>query len=280
MGFNWDTSHEKNYVAKNTFEVGITFYNYLRLIRFQYHTTFVSVIFGALYIAKQATITIAESLFMLYLSFNVLLYGGIYTINAIADIRSDGNHPSKSKRPLPAGEVSVKSAGLFSSVLIIAGLLTGFWLFNYFVFYLYLTFLAVNTFYSLVAKKIPYFELLVNASTHPLRFILGVFLLEGKVRHALTLGIFFLAFGLVTARRCVEMDVQGWRARGTLLFYPKRNLLLLRLLAFLAILLISIIDTSTPDIFFWSMLIIYLVVVFGLDICAPLRRVFRGVWTK
>jgi 4-hydroxybenzoate polyprenyltransferase len=209
----------------------------------------------------------------------VLLYGGIYTINAIADFKSDKDHPLKRRRPLPAREIGLMSAAVFSLVLITGGLLTGFLLFNVFVFYIYLAFLAVNAFYSLVAKEIPYFELFVNAATHPLRFIMGVLLVNGDVPQTLLLAIFILAFGLVTVRRCIEKDVKGWEARKVLKVYPNRMLLGLRLLAFSAIILILIVDTTIPSVFYWCMLAVYFVLVFGVDFWAPMRRIFVGLWT-
>jgi 4-hydroxybenzoate polyprenyltransferase len=174
----------------------------------------------------------------------------------------------------------MRSAMGFSLVLISSGLLTGFLLFNIFVFYVYLAFLTVNAFYSLVSKDIAYFELVVNAATHPLRFMMGVFLVDGEVPQPLLSAIFFLAFGLVTVRRCIEKDVKGWEARKVLKVYSNRMLLGLRLLAFFAILLILIVDTSTPDVFYWSMLTVYLVLVFGVDFWAPVRRVFVWLWTR
>jgi 4-hydroxybenzoate polyprenyltransferase len=210
----------------------------------------------------------------------VLLYGGIYTVNAIADLKSDKNHPLKRSRPLPAREISTKSAVGFSLALIAGGLLTGFLLFNIFVFYIYLAFLVVNAFYSLVAKDIAYFEIFVNAATHPLRFIMGVFLVHGEVPQALLLAIFSLAFGLVTVRRCIEKDVKGWEARKVLRVYSNRILLNLRLGAFCAILLILIVDTTSPRVIYWSMLTVYFVLVFGVEFWAPIRRVFVLLWTR
>ena len=63
----------------------------LRLIRFQYHITFIGVILGAALVARGLPQSLAQSLALLYVSFNVLLYGGIYTMNDILDAESDGN---------------------------------------------------------------------------------------------------------------------------------------------------------------------------------------------
>jgi decaprenyl-phosphate phosphoribosyltransferase len=254
--------------------------NYIKLFRFRYHITFVSVIFGALYTSKKLTPVLAGSLTLLYISFNVLLYGGIYTINALADLRSDEKHPVKRERPLPSRGVSVKSAILVSLVLITGGLLTGFFLFNHRIFYIYIGFLTINTYYSFGAKKVPYLELLINAATHPMRFVMGVFLEGGKVPLALMLAILFLALGLTVVRRCIEKGIRGWEARRALESYSSRTLLLLRMSGFLAILLILIFDNSTTKIFYYAILIIYLVLVLGVDTYSPIRNIFVRYWTR
>ena len=98
---------------------------YLRLIRFHYHTTFAGVVLGALLTAKPSAYTMLLVLLpALYLSFNVLLYGGIYTLNAIVDREADLKHPLKRYRPLPSGEVSVRSAAVFAVTMTTAGLLS------------------------------------------------------------------------------------------------------------------------------------------------------------
>lgn len=253
---------------------------YLRLIRVHFHITFISVPLGALFVTKSVTASLIESLVLLYISFNILLYGGIYTINGIADMESDEKHPTKRKRPLPSSEISVKSAIAFSAVLLAGGLLSGLLLFNSSVFYMYLAFLAVNIFYNLVAREIPYLEIIVNGATHPLRFLMGVLLVEGSVPYLLLLAIFFLAFGLVGVRRSLEKDVRGWEARRALESYSDRGLLWLKLSACFAILLVMAADASISKAFYVAALALYIVLAFGADFSGTLRRALVTVWTR
>ncbi len=254
--------------------------DYIRFFRFRYHITFISVVLGAFIFANEVTASLINSLFLLYLSFNLLLYGGIYTMNDIADAKSDAMHPMKRKRPLPSKRISIKSAMVFASVLIVAGLLGAFVMFNRQIFYICVATLALNIFYTFIAKKIPYLELLVNSSTHPLRFLMGTLLVTAKLPYIPIVAIFFLTLGLSCIRRIVEKDVEGWQARNTLKYYTKNSLLIIQLLAFLAIAFISIVDVSTTKAFYLALFITYFTLVFGTYFSGRIRKLFRVVWTN
>lgn len=254
---------------------------YLRLIRFHYHLTFAGVVFGALLTAEPADYTtLLPSLTLLYLSFNILLYGGIYTVNSIVDCGADFNHPLKRFRPLPSGEVRVPSAAVFAVAMIGAGLVSAFFLFNASVFRCFVVFVALNMAYSTVAKNIPYVEIIANATTHPLRFVMGVSLVEGQVPQALVVALLCLAFGAAVTRRCVERSLDGWRARSVLQSYSARSLFTMRIAGFVAILLIATLDGSIPSVIYRSVLAFYCVLVFGFELFPPLRSAFERLWTR
>ena len=77
------------------------------LVKFRYHVTFINVALGALIFAARLDGAFAWRLFALYVSFNVLLYSGLYAINDLADRESDARHPLKRRRPIPSGRMSV-----------------------------------------------------------------------------------------------------------------------------------------------------------------------------
>jgi 4-hydroxybenzoate polyprenyltransferase len=78
---------------------------YLELIKFRYHISYLTVLFAALLFAGSINISLLRSLIALYLSFNVLFYGGIYSLNDLRDLKSDREHPRKKTRPLASGRV-------------------------------------------------------------------------------------------------------------------------------------------------------------------------------
>lgn len=253
--------------------------DYSRFIRFKYHITFISVIAGAVLFAEELAPSLAIKLALLYVSFNIFLYGGLYTINDIADIEADKKHQLKRKRPLSSGKVSVKSASAFATALIAAGLLSGL-VFGMPVFAVYLAIVVLNISYTFAAKKVPYLELVVNSATHPLRFLMGVLLVSNALPHLLLLAIFALAFGLACVRRAVEMDVRGWEARKVLKAYSPTRLLLLQLLAFLSIIAAAMVDAALAKAYYVIIAAVYCALVFGIYFSGGIRGIFRSIWTR
>ncbi len=254
--------------------------NLLRLARFKYHLTFIGVILGAALVARGLPLPLVQSLALLYVSFNVLLYGGIYTMNDILDAESDKQHPLKKNRPLQSGVIGLPFARIFFATLIVAGLLTGYGLFGSRVLFLYLTMLGINLFYSLYARQIRWLDLVCNAAPHPLRFLMGATLAGGTVPVGLLAAIFGLAFGIASTRRMLEKDVPGWRVRKVLETYSSRDFFWLRLLPFGAIFLQFTFDPSIPKAFYVVILAVYLLIVFGVSFLHPLRQFLVALWTK
>ena len=79
----------------------------LALIKPRYHASFVTVAVGALLFAEPPTAALASRLAALYLSFTVLFYGGIYTLNDLADRVEDARHPVKRLRPIASGRLGM-----------------------------------------------------------------------------------------------------------------------------------------------------------------------------
>jgi hypothetical protein len=254
--------------------------NWLRLIRFPYHLSFAGVVLGAALIAKGLPASLLLSLLALYLSFNVLLYGGLYTLNDILDAESDRRHPRKRNRPIQSGAISGRAAALFAATLAAGGLVSGYALFTGAVFSIYLAVLALNVCYSAVARKIPWVEIVFNAGPHPLRFAMGAALAGGTAPYSLLTGIFLLAFGIAATRRLLEKDAQGWQAREVIEVYSERDFFLLRLAPFCAVFLQLALDSSIPKVFYVIILVVYAVIVFGVDYLRPLRLFFVELWTK
>jgi 4-hydroxybenzoate polyprenyltransferase len=253
---------------------------YLRLIRFPYHVTFASVVIGVLLSRGDLTARLMAELALLYLTFNLLLYGGIYTMNAIADVESDGRHPLKRRRPLPSGAVGLRQARFFSLALICGGLLGGFLLFSVSVFTAHLAALALNIFYTFRAKHVVYLEIITNSATHPLRLLMGALLAGGDVPYEFLLAFFCFVFGLAVLRRVVEKEVEGWQARTTLTSYSGRGLLLLRFSGLLAMLPFMLLDQAVPFGCYLSMIAAYLLLVLGANHVGPIKCYFVRLWTR
>ena len=253
---------------------------FVRLIKFHYHVSFLGVIFAPLIFLKQLDWAVVWNYFCLYLSFNVLLYGGIYAVNDAVDVDSDRRHPIKRNRPVARGSMSVAAAVVFAIVLMILGLISGFVLFGAKMVLFYAGFILLNLIYSFFARNVPYLDLVANAATHPLRFWMGTSLLVVPTPSLHLAAFGLLALGLACLRRSIEMDVPGWRARITLKHYSRSELLGLQLLAFTAILLLFNFDRFVSKGFFSILVSTYLVLVFAAPMLDRGRVLLKGLWVN
>jgi len=236
---------------------------YIRLFKFRYHVSFIVVILGALIFSHQPIFALIKPL-VLYISFNFLLYGGLYTLNDIADIESDRSHPQKKNRPLPSKKISIFKAYILTFTCILSALLISYFYFGRRIFLMYLFFILVNQIYTHIAKKIPYLEILFNSLTYPMRFFLGILLVSYEMPYFLLEAILLFAFGIASVRRMVEKKAQGWEAREVLKYYTVVKLIILQIIAFSLIILISIISYPSYSIWYTVIIISYLVFVFGI----------------
>ena len=257
----------------------MTFKEYLSLFKFRYHLNFILVIFGALVFSNNISLVLFKDLFFLYVSLNFFLYSGIYTLNDIVDKEKDQKHPSKRKRVIASNKISVESATVFSFFLISTGLLFALIWFNVYVFFIFLTFLAINLFYTFYAKNIQYLELLVNSLTYPLRVFLGIFIVAKVYPIILLVAVFFFALGGACVRRIIEKNSNGNNARSTLKYYHNRILFLIILLCFIIMLICAFIDNKNFLIYLYF-ICFYLLFVFGIYFLMPILKFWKWVWMR
>lgn len=271
-------------VAAPPVNLTASFNDYLSLIRLKFHLNFALVIYGAASFTDRFDRHFFSSMLLLYVSFNVFLYGGIYTINAITDLEKDAKHPLKCNRPLPSGRISKNTAIALAATLIGIGLLIGFGYFGPTIGVIYLAFIGVNLFYSLVAREIPYVELLVNASTMPLRTMMGALMVTGHVIPvALMIGAFCKGIGFLTIRRIVEKDVAGWKeGRPALKAYQGNVMLWLQLAGAMGLLLAFVFDPLIQQTYiaFAFMALYYAVFCLGIHVFPSIRRYWQKIYTN
>src|SRR5688572_6490149 len=184
--------------------------HYVTLLRFHYHCSFIGVLLGVLLVTRQPSGTLFWRIVLLYVSLNVLLYGGLYSLNAITDADADGRHPFKQTRPVASGAISRKAAGLFAIGLIVAGFVTGWAWFGLEGMPVYLLLFALNVSYSLVFRNLFLLDVLFNSATHPPRFWLGMWLAGGGLAWECLMLVFLFAVGMAASRRSVLLDHGAW----------------------------------------------------------------------
>lgn len=251
--------------------------DWFTLFKFRYHVTFILVILGALLFAP-FTYALLANLIIVYISFNVLMYGGLYILNDLSDIESDKMHPQKRFRPLPAGKISKKSAYLLSVACIILGLAISYFTFGTLIFIWYVVFIVANQFYTRIAKKIPYLEIIANAITHPMRFLLGVLLVSVTVPYFLIIAVFMLAIGFACVRRVIELRARGENSRKVLKYYSSKSLATVMMVAFLGILVVAIINYAAHGVLYLIIIAVYAISVFGIYVSKFISRAYEWVW--
>lgn len=228
--------------------------DYLRLIRFSYHVTFVVVMVAAVFFGEAPLSELIITLPLAYVSFNVFLYGGLYTINAIGDRVIDAQHPVKKNRPVASGRIGVLQAWVYAFALLTLGLSSGALLFGTYVVVLYVLFIIANLIYTYVTKHIPYIELIFNGVTYPIRVMLGIWIGHGSIPLLLLFASSILAMSIATTRRVLEIENRHESGRPTLKYYTLEELFYILRLSFLSLLLIALSDSGHE---FWYLLMLF-----------------------
>jgi hypothetical protein len=174
----------------------------LSLMRFHFHASFVTVLVGISLAMMEGADWPGFKVLVLYVSFNVLLYGGLYTWNDVADRRADARDTRKCHRPVASGLIPPGVAGLWGLALIAGGLLCAHLLLSPVVFDVYLLFIAANLLYTLVLKPIPYAGLAVIGLTHTLRLALGILLAGMPPPFWLLVDVYLVMF-------CIAITIHG-----------------------------------------------------------------------
>lgn len=157
---------------------------FLRVLRFKLHQNFAIVIFGSIFFGGNAydqydsNIDVVyhrvADLFCMYFSFNICLYGAIYTMNEIADAEEDRCHPVKKFRSVPSGDLSQSTAIIYTVTLVITAFASSYLYFGSTRFFgIFCVFIALNISYSFIFKGIKYSRFFTAGLTSPTRLALG-----------------------------------------------------------------------------------------------------------
>ncbi|HYJ88376.1 MAG TPA: UbiA family prenyltransferase [Pyrinomonadaceae bacterium] len=254
--------------------------NYLPLFRFHYHSSFVGVLFGVLIVTRDWSGPLVLRISLLYLSLNVLLYGGLYTFNAITDADSDSRRPFKDSRPVASGAVSRNAAGVFAAGLIIAGFVTGWAWLGLEVMPVYLLLFALNVSYSLLFRNLFLFDVIFNSATHPPRFWLGMSLAGGGFAWDWVALVFLFAVGMSASRRSVLLNQGSWESRGPLAKYSTLNLFVIKVAALSAIVLLWVVNQPSFQTPYIVTVCTYVVFVGGIEVVPRIRSAFETLWLR
>jgi len=133
-----------------------------------------------------------------------LASSAIYVINDIVDIEADRVHPVKKNRPLPSGQITVQSAVITASLLLIVV----FWLMMYFnkeFIFLVVGFIFLNVVYSFWWKNIVLLDIFSIAAGFSIRVLAGAFAIQVPISSWLLLTTMFISLFLGVMKRRSEL---------------------------------------------------------------------------
>lgn len=250
------------------------------LLKPRYHASFLTIAIGALLFAETPDRALALRLALLYLSFNVLLYGGIYICNDIADRADDARHPGKALRPIASGRIPVTTAALVAAVLCTAGIAIAIASLPLPILACYAAIVALNAAYSCGGRAMPVLDVALNAAPHAVRFLMGA-LLVGRVPPPGHLVAWFcLAAGISCVRRLVEKEAGGDAARPVLRRYTIPGLALAADAGFAGVAMCAALDSMASPGFYAIVTSGYLLLVVSARRVPAAHGGFERLWLR
>lgn len=145
----------------------------------------------------------------------------VYIINDIRDREKDRKHPSKCKRPIAAGTVSVKNACVLAASLLIIAIICNGLAFHVTSTLLLALYLVLNLAYSFGLKNIPIVDITILMSGFLIRLVYGALVTEITVSNWLYLTVIALSFYFALGKRRNELKhISDGETRKVLEAYP------------------------------------------------------------
>ena len=145
----------------------------------------------------------------------------VYMINDIKDVEKDRNHPTKCKRPIAAGNISISLAIFVCVVLFVVATVCCIASKSLMASFLLLLYLCLNVAYSMGLKNVPILDVSILVSGFLIRLICGAVAADIVVSNWLYLTVISLAFYLALGKRRNELKKTAGNTRSVLKKYPE-----------------------------------------------------------
>lgn len=193
---------------------------YLKLIRVRHYIKNM-LIFAAL--ACSGSFFDLQKLFagmMGFLAF-CLISSVVYIINDIRDREKDRLHPTKCKRPIAAGTISVKKAAVLAAVFLVTAVICNCVVFHPGSSILLAVYLIINIAYSCGLKNVPILDITILVAGFLIRIMYGAMVTEITVSNWLYLTVLAVAFYFALGKRRNELrNNSSGETREVLKAYP------------------------------------------------------------
>jgi 4-hydroxybenzoate polyprenyltransferase len=135
-----------------------------------------------------------------------MISGAVYLLNDIVDREKDRCHPEKSKRPIAAGIISLRTA-LFSLIFLVLTTLIGSWFLGLPFFLLILAYFVLQTAYSFYLKHIVIIDVFTITIGFSIRVFAGAMAINIVISSWLAICTFLLALFLALNKRRHELII-------------------------------------------------------------------------
>lgn len=194
--------------------------NYLKLMRVHHYLKNVLIFLPLVFSQNLFDLTLLKKTILGFLSFSILS-SIVYIVNDIQDVEKDRKHPTKCKRPIASGAVSVKEAYILAVVIAVIGITL-----NYFACGTNLLgwgfvtlYVGLNFAYSMGLKNLPIIDITILVSGFLIRVLYGSAVTAIEVSNWLYLTVISMSFYLGLGKRRNELETQGSKSRKVLKFY-------------------------------------------------------------
>jgi 4-hydroxybenzoate polyprenyltransferase len=168
-------------------------------------------IFLPMLLAHILRVHVVTDALLAFVSFS-LCASATYIANDLLDIEADRRHPKKRLRPFAAGDLSVKTGILLSSVLLAGSLAIAILLLPWAYLGWLLVYLATTLSYSLYFKRVVLVDVILLSGLYTLRMLAGSAATGVPISPWLGAFALFLFLSLAMVKRFSEL--QNTRARG------------------------------------------------------------------
>lgn len=150
-----------------------------------------------------------------------LISSVIYVVNDIRDVEKDRLHPTKCKRPIASGAVSVKQGWLLAVGLFVLSMGLNALEFHPVSTALLLLYFVLNLAYSFGLKNVPMVDVTILVSGFLIRILYGAFITGITISNWLYLTVIALAFYFSLGKRRNELKhLKDGQTRKVLQYYP------------------------------------------------------------
>jgi len=133
---------------------------------------------------------------------------GIYVLNDVKDRKEDSHHTEKKLRPIASGKVSLSSAIVFASLLLMFGI-AGAFILDLVIGWWVLAYAILNIAYTNFLKKIPIVDVMCIAVGFVMRLFVGGAVIHAPVSMWLVIVAFLLACFLGFGKRREDVVLKG-----------------------------------------------------------------------